>query len=178
MHLKSLHDNTVNRLDDLTLKRLDSILEMTTRCISVHADSQQYIAAARSIAPRCRLPHYTPQTFAVEWQVRRPRQRDCFEGERCGCRVVTSFWNGGRALLLGCRLLSRMSGQRMRHLENPWSPCWAVATCDLVLAARYTMVPILSYSSVLSDMWGLRMLFSILVSWKCVLFSSRPRCIS
>ena len=46
MHLKSLHDNTVKRLADLTLKRLDSILEMTTRCISVHADSQHCIAAA------------------------------------------------------------------------------------------------------------------------------------
>ena len=34
MHLKSLHDNTVKRLADLTLKRLYSILEMTTRCIS------------------------------------------------------------------------------------------------------------------------------------------------
>ena len=53
MYLKSLHDNTVKRLADLTLKRLDSILEMTTRCISVHADSQRCIAAARSIAPRC-----------------------------------------------------------------------------------------------------------------------------
>ena len=64
----------------------------------------------------------------------------------CGCRLVTSFWNVGRALLLGCRLLSRMSGQRMRHLGNPR----ALATCDLILAARYTMVPILSYSSFLA----------------------------
>ena len=89
------------------------------------------------------------------------------------CRIAyfLKWWKG-------TAIGSRMSGQRMPHLGNPWSPCWAVATCDLVLAARYTMVPILSYSSVLSDMWGLRMLFSILVSWKCVLFSSRPRCIS
>ena len=48
----------------------------------------------------------------------------------------------------GTAIGSRMSGQRMPHLGNPWSPCWVVATCDLVLAARYTMVPILSYSSV------------------------------
>jgi len=95
MHLKSLHDNTVKRLADLTLKRLDSILEMTTRCISVHADSQHCITAARSIAPRCRLPHYTPQTFAVEWQVRRPRQRECFEGELVWlpcCHIFLKCW--------------------------------------------------------------------------------------
>src|SRR6185312_2627333 len=97
MHLKNLHDNTVKRLADLILKRLDSILEMTTRCISVHADSQHCITAARSIAPRCRLPHYTPQTFAVECQVRRPRQRDCFEGELewlpC-CHIFLKLWKG------------------------------------------------------------------------------------
>ena len=51
MHLKSLHDNTVKRLADLTLKRLDSILEMTTRCISVHADSQ------RCFGPICLMHH-------------------------------------------------------------------------------------------------------------------------
>ena len=57
------------------------------------------------------------------------------------CHIFLKWWKG---TVIG----SRMSRQRMRHLGNPWSPCWAVATCDLVLAARYTMVPILSYSSV------------------------------
>ena len=57
------------------------------------------------------------------------------------CYIFLKWW---KSTTIG----SRMSGQRMRHLGNPWSPCWVVATCDLVLAARYTMVPILSYSSV------------------------------
>jgi len=136
----------VKGLADLTLKRLDSFLEMTTRCISMYADSQRCIDATWSIAPRCRLPHYTPQTCAVEWQVRRPRQRDCFEGELewlpC-CHIFLKWWKD-------TAIWSHMSGQRMRYLGNPWSPCWAVATCDLVLVARYTMVPILSYSSFLA----------------------------
>ena len=74
---------------------------LTLACISTtwlhlsHADSQRCIDAARSIAPRCRLPHYTPQTFAVEWQVRRPRQRDCFEGELVWlpcCHIFLKCW--------------------------------------------------------------------------------------
>ena len=81
MHLKSLYDNTVKRLADRTLKRLDSILELTTRCISVHVDSQHCIAAAQSIVSRYRLPHYTPQTFAVEQHAPRPRRSVGFEGE-------------------------------------------------------------------------------------------------
>ena len=106
MHLKSLHDNTVKRLADRTLKRLDSILELTTWCISVHAEhlsacrltALYRIAAARSIVPRCRLPHYTPQTFAVEWQFRPPRLRNCFEGELlvwlpC-CHIFLKWWKG------------------------------------------------------------------------------------
>ena len=59
------------------------------------------------------------------------------------CRIAY-FLKWWKSTVIG----SRMFGQRMRHLGNPWSPCWAVATCDLVLAARYTMIPILSYSSV------------------------------
>ena len=59
------------------------------------------------------------------------------------CHIFFKWWKN-------TTIGSRMSGQRMRHLGNPWSPCWVVATCDLVLAARYTMVPILSYSSFLA----------------------------
>ena len=58
MHLKSLHDNTVKRLADLTLKRLDSILEMTTRCLSVHVE---HLSACRLTA----LYYLAPGVLAV-----------------------------------------------------------------------------------------------------------------
>ena len=52
--LKRLDDNTVKRLDDRTLKRLGSILELTTRCISVHAE---HLSACR--ASKCMQTHST-----------------------------------------------------------------------------------------------------------------------
>ena len=57
----------------------------------------------------------------------------------CACRVVTSIYKGGRTLILGCCLLSRMFGQTMAHVGNPWSPYWAVPTRDPVLVARLTL---------------------------------------
>ena len=168
MHLKSLHDNTVKRLADLTLKSLDSILELTTRCISVHVE---HLSACRLTALHCCRSvdrAYMPPSPLHATDIRCRMTGPSSSPERLLWR-----WAGVVAML--SHLLSRMSGQRMRHLENPWSPCWAVATCDLLesLSSRHR-----SPFRVLSDRWALRMLFSILVSWKCVLFSSKPRCIS